>query len=130
MHDDASNTRSGQSGEENLNEENLNEENLNEENLTVQSGVEAKVQSEVQSEIKSNGKDERLVLLETKVAYQERTIQQLNDQMYQQQKQIDRLERIVIDLSNRVKAALTDFEVDETTGVNNQSLDADVPPHY
>lgn len=74
--------------------------------------------------------NERMVGLETKVAFQERTIQQLNEQMYQQQRQIDRLNRVVTDLSSKLTAALTDVGIDDSSTASNSNLDADVPPHY
>lgn len=69
--------------------------------------------------------NETLITLQTKVAYQERTIQELNDQIYQQQKDIDQLRRVVNELSNRLTSALRTVEVDP--GSDNEN---DMPPHY
>lgn len=69
--------------------------------------------------------NETLITLQTKVAYQERTIQELNDQIYQQQKDIDQLRRVVNELSNRLTSALRTVEVDP--GSDNEN---EIPPHY
>jgi SlyX protein len=66
--------------------------------------------------------DDRLVEIETKLAYQEDTIQQLNDVICQQQKQIDRLELLCEHLLERIK-----------TNPETQTLGAAIdekPPHY
>jgi len=66
--------------------------------------------------------EERLVDLETKLAYQEDTIQALNEVVCEQQKQIDQLEatcKLLIDRIGQLSAAVDmDKIVDEK------------PPHY
>ena len=65
--------------------------------------------------------DQRLIELETRIAFQEDTIQQLSDVIYRQQKQIDKLEQICKLLGERLQdMAAGDFinPVDEK------------PPHY
>ena len=66
--------------------------------------------------------DERLVNIETKIAYQEDTIQALNDVICTQQKQIDQLETTCKMLFDRVKTLSPtkagEFPADEK------------PPHY
>lgn len=66
--------------------------------------------------------DERLIEIETKVAYQEHTISELNDVIYRQQQQIDRLERIC--------NALTDRLQDMAESVNTDKGGYEKPPHY
>ena len=67
--------------------------------------------------------EERLVEIEAKIAYQEKTIKDLNDEVYEQQQEIQRLAAICDDLVKRVK------EFSELT----QGIDApanEKPPHY
>ncbi len=67
--------------------------------------------------------EERLVKIETKIAYQEQTIKDLNDVLYEQQQEIERLGSICDSLLKRVKE-LSEF---------NPGIDAPVnekPPHY
>lgn len=66
--------------------------------------------------------EQRLVEVETKLAYQEDTLQALNDVICQQQKQIDQLEAACKLLVDRIKALAT---------TNDSSQPADEkPPHY
>lgn len=46
--------------------------------------------------------EQRIILIETKIAYQEETIAQLNEVICKQQTQIDRLERLMQQLIARV----------------------------
>ena len=67
--------------------------------------------------------EERLVEIETKIAFQEQTIEDLNDVLYEQQQEIERLGSICDALVKRVKE-LSDL---------NQGIDApanEKPPHY
>ena len=67
--------------------------------------------------------EDRLVEIETKLAFQEQTIEDLNDVLYEQQQEIERLGAICDALVKRVK------ELSEVT----PGIDAPVnekPPHY
>ena len=66
--------------------------------------------------------DERLVNIETKIAYQEDTIQALNDVVCNQQKQIDQLEATCKLLFDRLKN-MSSTKVDESPADEK-------PPHY
>lgn len=66
--------------------------------------------------------EERLVELETKLAFQEDTIQALNDAICQQQKQIDHLEATCKLLVDRIKALATATDAAVPTD--------EKPPHY
>ncbi|MFC1592110.1 SlyX family protein [Thermodesulfobacteriota bacterium] len=66
--------------------------------------------------------EERLIALETKVAHQEYTISELNEVVYQQQKQIDQLEETCRRLAGRVKALMS-------AGEDEPAAD-EPPPHY
>lgn len=66
--------------------------------------------------------DERLIEIETKVAYQEHTISELNDVIYRQQQQIDQLERIC--------RALTDRMQDMAETATSDKGGHERPPHY
>jgi SlyX protein len=66
--------------------------------------------------------EKRLVDLETKLAYQEDTIQALNNVVFEQQKQIDQLEatcRLLIDRIGQLAA-----------GTDLQKIIDEKPPHY
>ena len=67
--------------------------------------------------------EERLVNIETKIAFQEKTIQDLNDVLYQQQQKIERLGSICDALVKRVKE-LSEF----TPGIDAPANEK--PPHY
>ncbi len=66
--------------------------------------------------------DARLIEIETKLAYQEDALQQLNNVVYSQQKQIDYLEALCKQLIERVKE-LSEQKPD------GASL-TEKPPHY
>ena len=66
--------------------------------------------------------EERLVDLETKLAYQEDTIQALNEVVCEQQKQIDQLAATCKLLVDRIRQLSVPAEMDEI-------LD-EKPPHY
>lgn len=66
--------------------------------------------------------EERLVDLETKLAYQEDTIQALNEVVCEQQKQIDQLAATCKLLVDRIRQLSVTAEMDEI-------LD-EKPPHY
>ena len=46
--------------------------------------------------------EERLVRIETQLAFQEQTIKELNDVLYEQQQEIDRLTKRVEELSDSI----------------------------
>ena len=64
----------------------------------------------------------QLIEIETKLAYQEDTIAQLNDALYSQQKQISELERTCNLLLDRIKAI-------SEPGPGGKPAD-EIPPHY
>jgi len=67
--------------------------------------------------------EERLVEIETKIAFQEQTIEDLNDVLYEQQQEIERLGSICDALVKRVK------ELSESTpGIDAPANEK--PPHY
>lgn len=68
--------------------------------------------------------DERLVELETKLAYQEETLSVLNDIVTRQQRQIDQLEATCRQLIERLA------KVGDGDGALKGSLADEVPPHY
>ncbi len=61
--------------------------------------------------------EDRLVDIETKLAYQENTIKDLNDTVIEQQKEIDTLKNIV----ERIK---------ESSNISSGDLNDNKPPHY
>ncbi len=66
---------------------------------------------------------QRLINIETKLAYQEDTVQQLNDVIFAQQKQIDQLELLCQHLIGRIK------ELSEQYPASNIAS-TEKPPHY
>ena len=60
--------------------------------------------------------EERLVKIETQLAFQEQTIKELNDVLYEQQKEIDRLTKMVEEFLETIPA---------TEAPANEK-----PPHY
>ncbi|MBV1881116.1 MAG: SlyX family protein [Pseudomonadales bacterium] len=66
--------------------------------------------------------DKRLDEIETKLAYQEHTIQELNDVVFQQQKQIDKLELIC----KRQHERLSDI----SDSIPEGKPQDEKPPHY
>ena len=67
--------------------------------------------------------EERLVKIETKIAYHEQTIKDLNEVVYQQQQEIERLGSICDALVRRVK----EFS-DLIPGIDSPANEK--PPHY
>ena len=67
--------------------------------------------------------EERLVEIETKIAFQEQTIEDLNGVLYEQQQEIERLGSICDALVKRVKE-LSEF----TPGIDAPANEK--PPHY
>jgi SlyX protein len=67
--------------------------------------------------------EERLVGIETKIAFQEQTIKELSDVLYEQQQEIERLGSICDALVKRVKE-LSEF----IPGIDAPANDK--PPHY
>lgn len=65
--------------------------------------------------------EERLVELETRLAYQEATLQVLNEVVTRQQKQIDQLDSLCRQLLDRVAAA---------GGAARGTAVDEIPPHY
>lgn len=65
--------------------------------------------------------DSKLIDLETRIAFQDDTIQQLNDCIYQQQKSIDRLDKILHALLDQVQEVMHDTA---------QKPGHEKPPHY
>jgi SlyX protein len=67
--------------------------------------------------------EERLMEIETKIAFQEQTIKDLNDVICEQQREIDRLGSICDVLVKRVKELL-----EFTPGIDAPANEK--PPHY
>lgn len=67
--------------------------------------------------------EDRLVKIETKIAFQEKTIKDLNDVIYEQQQEIDRLSAICDELVKQVKE-LSGL----TAGIHAPANET--PPHY
>ena len=66
--------------------------------------------------------EERLIELETKFAYQEKSLDELNKVIYSQQKQIDQIEKALKTIVSKVKDS-----------ADQSSLSKDIdekPPHY
>lgn len=70
--------------------------------------------------------EQRVVTIETKLAYQEDTIAQLNDVICRQQNQIDALERLTQQLLGRVR----DLSEAATQSGGEFSAADERPPHY
>ena len=66
--------------------------------------------------------DERFNELESKVSFQEETIKELSTVIYQQQKQIDRLQNIFASITDRLNSL--------TEPQSSDFLSNDKPPHY
>ena len=66
--------------------------------------------------------EDRLIEIETRIAYQEDTIQQLNDIVTKQQRQIDKLEDLSKSLTERYQSL-------QTTETDLNMAD-EKPPHY
>ncbi len=65
--------------------------------------------------------DQRLIDLETRIAFQEDSIQALSDEIYRQQKELDRLQQ----LCNLMLQQLQDANTGGPTGPVDEK-----PPHY
>jgi len=66
--------------------------------------------------------DVKLVGIETKISFLERANQELNDQVFQQQKEIEELNRLLANLAEKLRLAIGGVQVDDA--------DDHVPPHY
>ena len=66
--------------------------------------------------------EDRLIEIETKIAFQENTIQDLNDTVYSQQKQID--------VINKTLKLLVDQISDSSLISPRGNLKDEKPPHY
>ncbi|WP_300462094.1 SlyX family protein [Desulfobacula sp.] len=67
--------------------------------------------------------EDRLVKIEIKIAFQEKTIKDLNDVLYEQQQEIERLGFIVNTLVKQLKA-VSEFVPGSAAPADEQ------PPHY
>jgi len=67
--------------------------------------------------------EERLVNIETKIAFQEKTIKDLNDVVYEQQQEIERLASLCDALTKRV-TEISEFSPGIDAPANER------PPHY
>lgn len=63
--------------------------------------------------------EERLIDLETKITHQDFLIEQMNEVLFRQQTQLDKLEAILVALGKRLQGGEGDF------GPGNEK-----PPHY
>ncbi|NOR81277.1 MAG: SlyX protein [Methyloprofundus sp.] len=70
--------------------------------------------------------EQRIVTIETKLAYQEDTIAQLNDVICRQQNQIDALEQLTQQLLGRVR----DLSESAMQSGGEFSVADERPPHY
>lgn len=66
--------------------------------------------------------EERFLKLETTLAFQEHTIKELNDVIYQQSLAIDRLEKLYIELKSKF--------TDESPLATRSESEKERPPHY
>ena len=66
--------------------------------------------------------EDRIIEIETKVAYQEHSISELSDVIYRQQQQIDQLERLCNALTERLQ--------DMTDTASSDKAGHEKPPHY
>ncbi len=67
--------------------------------------------------------DDRILTIETKIAYQEKTIRELNDELYRQAREIDKLTTLCNTLLKQNKA-LSELAIGSTGPANEK------PPHY
>jgi SlyX protein len=67
--------------------------------------------------------NEKIIEIETKMAFQEETIEQLNDVIISQQKALDTLKQQVIQLNTKIKEESQQWQSD------NNPVD-ETPPHY
>lgn len=71
--------------------------------------------------------EDRMVEIESKISFQEEALQSLSDTVYQQQKQIDRLEAVCQSLIEHIKdlsQAVAEGQTGSVGGANER------PPHY
>jgi len=66
--------------------------------------------------------EDRLVVIETKIAFQEKTIKDLSDIVYNQQKLIDALNKTMKHVIDRIK--------DSSLITPGENLKDEKPPHY
>ena len=70
-----------------------------------------------------NNIEEKIIEIETKMAFQEETIEQLNDVIIGQQKAIDKLQRQLVQLNTKIE--------EESQHWQSESNPVDeTPPHY
>jgi SlyX protein len=62
--------------------------------------------------------EKRLIDLETKISFQDQTIEELHVVIYKQQKQIDQMEKMMENLKGQIKSGESDIRPNEK------------PPHY
>lgn len=67
--------------------------------------------------------EQRIVELETRLAYQEHTLNELNDVITDQQKQLTRLEQLLTTLGSRIEALAEAVP-------RNTDAAVEKPPHY
>ncbi len=66
---------------------------------------------------------DRLLEIETKLAFQEKTIKDLNDELYEQHQEINRLKSICDSLVKQIKAV-------SELALGSQGEADEKPPHY
>jgi SlyX protein len=66
--------------------------------------------------------EERLIDIELKLTHQEDTVDALNKIVYEQQKKIDQLEKLLTALARQVK--------DNASSTSERTIDNERPPHY
>lgn len=66
--------------------------------------------------------EERLIEIELKLTHQEDSVDALNKIIYEQQKKIDQLEKLLTALARQVR--------DNASNTNERNLDNERPPHY
>lgn len=68
--------------------------------------------------------EDKILDLETRISFQEHTIGELNDTVYAQQRQIDRLEHALRDMLGRLKQMVGDNDGPDSDDATER------PPHY
>jgi SlyX protein len=68
--------------------------------------------------------EDRLVDIETKIAFQEDTVDELNKVIYQQQQKLERLEAICASLVNHIQ------DLRESAAETQAAAANEKPPHY
>jgi SlyX protein len=66
--------------------------------------------------------EDRLIDLETRLAYQDETLRVLSDTVARQQREIDRLESLYRQVLDRLKS--------QRDGLSPNTSDEELPPHY